>query len=135
MLFARRCRKDFKVPRVWVAVRRGHLGVSVEVVERLGGHLLFGRPEEILAWTSRIENGEAGVEHWVRSGTASPDGVPDLDGHLLPLAVQRGKRAFPVDESVIFRSGDRLYAAVDEDRRQEVAAGLRAAGWEPAVPA
>ena len=131
LLFARRCRKDFKVPRVWVAVRRGHLGVSQEVVHRLGGHLLFGRPEEIVAWTSRLESGEAGVESWVKAGKS--DGrLPDLDGLLLPLAVQRGKRAFPVDESASFRSGDRLYTAVVEERRREIAAGLREAGWEPA---
>lgn len=132
LLFARRCRKDFKVPRVWVAVRRGHLGVSQEVVRRLGGHLLFGRPEEIVAWTSRLESGEAGVESWVKAGKSSDGRLPDLDGLLLPLAVQRGKRVFPVDESVSFRSGDRLYAAVVEGRRQEIAAGLRETGWEPA---
>ena len=131
LLFARRCRKDFKVPRVWVAVRRGHIGVSQEVVHRLGGHLLFGEPEEILAWTSRLENGQAGVERWVRTGAASADGLPDLDGLLLPLAVQRGKRAFPMDESVAFRAGDRLYTAAVGGRSQEIAAGLREAGWEP----
>lgn len=132
LLFARRCRKDFKVPRVWVAVRRGHLGVSQEVVQRLGGHLLFGRPEEIVTWTSRLESGEAGVEGWVRAGKSSDGRLPDLDGLLLPLAVQRGKRVFPMDESVSFRTGDRLYTAVVEGRRQEIAAGLREAGWEPA---
>lgn len=131
LLFARRCRKDFKVPRVWVAVRRSHVGVSQEVVQRLGGHLLFGEPEEILAWMSRLESGEAGVEPWIKTGTTSSDGrLPDLDGLLLPLAVQRGKRVFPVDERVTFRPGDRLYTAVVEGRRQEIAAGLREAGWE-----
>ena len=132
LLFARRCRKDFKVPRVWVAVRRGHLGVSQEVVQRLGGHLLFGRPEEIMAWTSRLDSGEAGVESWVKAGKSSNGRLPDLDGLLLPLAVQRGKRVFPVDESVTVRSGDRLYIAVVEGRAQEIVAGLREAGWEPA---
>lgn len=130
LLFARRCRKDFKVPRVWVAVRRSHVGVSREVVRRLGGRLLFGGPEEIIAWTRRLESGQAGIESWVRTGTASLDGLPDLDGRLLPLAVQRGKRAFPVDESVTFRPGDLLYAAVAEGQQQAIAAGLRAAGWE-----
>jgi NhaP-type Na+/H+ or K+/H+ antiporter len=136
LLFARRCRKDFKVPRVWVAVRRAHVGVSQEVVQRLGGHLLFGEPEEILAWTSRLENGKARVEPWIKTPAASSDGhLPDLDGLLLPLVVQRGKRAFPVDERVTFRPGDRLFAALDEGRRQEIAAGLQATGWKPASAA
>lgn len=130
LLFARRCRKDFKVPRVWVAVRRGHLSVSQEVVQSLGGHLLFGQPEEIVDWTARLESGRAGVESWVRSGPATSDGLPDLDGSFLPLVVQRGRRAFPVDESITFRPGDRLYTAVAEEAGPETAAGLRNAGWE-----
>ena len=133
LLFARRCRKDFKVPRVWVAVRRAHVGVSEEIVQRLGGNLLFGGPEEILAWTSLLENGQASVEPWVKTGTGSSDGrLPSFDGLLLPLAVQRGKRAFPMDERITFRPGDRLYAAVVEGRRQEIAAGLHEAGWSEA---
>lgn len=129
LLFARRCRKDFKVPRVWVAVRRAHVGVSEEIVQRLGGNLLFGGPEEILDWTSRLESGQARVETWVKTGDGR---LPDLDGLFLPLSVQRGKRAFPMDERVTFRLGDRLYAAVVEGRRQEIAAVLREAGWSEA---
>jgi NhaP-type Na+/H+ or K+/H+ antiporter len=133
LLFARRCRKDYRVPRVWVAVRRSHVGVSQEVVWRLGGHLLFGDPEEILDWTSRLESGQASVQPWVKTGTTSLDGrLPDLDRLLLPLAVRRGKRSIPVDETVTFRPGDQLYTAIMGGRRQEIAEKLREAGWEPA---
>jgi hypothetical protein len=121
-----------------VAVRLGHLGVSEEVVRRLGGHLLFGGPEEILAWTRRLERGEARIERW--QVVASPVAVaspvsPDLDGLLLPLAVVRGKKVFPVDESVTLRRGDRLYAAITEERREEIKDRLQRAGWEHEVGA
>lgn len=132
LLFARRARKDFKVHRVWVAVRRGHLGVSGEVVRRLGGHLLFGGPADILAWTHRLEYGEAGLDRWQFEAALAEDRSsvsPDLDGLLLPLAVVRGKKIFPMDERVSFRQGDRLYAAVVADRREEVESWLRPAGW------
>lgn len=134
LLFARRARKDFKVPRVWVAVRRGHLGVSEEVVRRLGGHLLFGGPEEVVAWTRRLERGEAAVGSWQRSDPPpGADGGPvlaDFDGLLLPLALVRGRKVFPVDERVTFRRGDRLYAAIVEAKRDEVEQRLRREGWE-----
>jgi NhaP-type Na+/H+ or K+/H+ antiporter len=133
LLFARRARKDFKVPRVWVAVRLGHLGVSEEVVRRLGGHLLFGGPVEILAWTHLLESGEARIERWQAETSQAAEGSPgalDLDGLLLPLAVMRGKKVFPVDEGVTFRQGDRLYAAVAKERREDVEDRLRRAGWE-----
>lgn len=134
LLFARRARKDFKVHRVWVAVRRGHLGVSGEVVRRLGGHLLFGGPAEILAWTHLLERGEAGLERWTFEAPSAVEGrspvSPDLDGLLLPLAVARGKKVVPMDESVSFRQGDRLYAAVVADRREEIESWLRPSGWK-----
>jgi NhaP-type Na+/H+ or K+/H+ antiporter len=133
LLFARRARKDFKVHRVWVAVRRGHLGVSGEVVRRLGGHLLFGGPAEILAWTHRLERGEAGVELWHYEAPLVDERSPvspDLDGLLLPLAVVRGKKVFPMDESVSFRPGDRLYAAVTAGRREEIESWLQPSGWK-----
>ena len=133
LLFARRARKDFKVQRVWVAVRRGHLGVSGEIVRRLGGHLLFGGPAEILAWTHSLERGEAGLDLWQYEASLAEDRSPvspDLDGLLLPLAVVRGKKVFPMDESVSFRPGDRLYAAVLADRREEIESWLRTSGWK-----
>lgn len=133
LLFARRARKDFKVPRVWVAVRRGHLGVSEEVVRRLGGHLLFGGPAEVISWTRRLERGEARIESWRSAASPAADGspvAPDFDGLLLPLAVVRGKKVFPVDESVTFRRGDRLYAAVTADRSEEIESWLRPSGWQ-----
>jgi NhaP-type Na+/H+ or K+/H+ antiporter len=133
LLFARRARKDFKVPRVWVAVRRGHLGVSGEVVRRLGGHLLFGGPAEILAWTHLLERGEAGLDRWHYEASLTEDRSPvspDLDGLLLPLAVVRGKKVVPTDESVSLRQGDRLYAAVLKERRQEIESWLLPSGWK-----
>lgn len=126
LLFARRARKDFKVPRVWVAVRRGHLGVSEDIVRRLGGHLLFGGPEEILAWTRRLEIGEARIERWRSEGNLV---LPDLEG-VLPLAVAHGKKISPFDESVSFRRGDLLYAAVPQQQRSEIEDRLQRAGWE-----
>lgn len=131
LLFARRARKDFKVPRVWVAVRRGHLGVSEDVVRRLGGHLLFGGLAEILEWTRRLERGEAHIESWRSEASPAANGSPvspDADG-LLPLAVVRGKKVFPMDETVTFRRGDRLYAAVAERQREAAEDHLRSAGW------
>ena len=66
---ARRARKDFKTPRVWVALRSGHVGVEEENVLRLGGHVLFGGARRIPLWISRLERGAASVERWRRGGS------------------------------------------------------------------
>jgi NhaP-type Na+/H+ or K+/H+ antiporter len=132
LLFATRARKDFKVPQAWVAVRTGHLGVNEENVRRLGGHLLFGGPADLPDWNRRLERGEARIERFQPAASPTADGAPgspQLDG-LLTIAVERGKKVVPMDESVTFRRGDRLFAVVAEKRRVEIEEELRGAGWE-----
>ncbi|HSG39762.1 MAG TPA: cation:proton antiporter, partial [Thermoanaerobaculia bacterium] len=130
LLFARRARKDFKTPRVWVALRSGHVGVEEENVLRLGGHVLFGGARRIPLWISRLERGAASVERWQRGGQGSRVARELQD--LLPLAVRRGKKVFPVDEEVVFKEGDELYAVIATETRDEGHARLRDGGWTPA---
>jgi NhaP-type Na+/H+ or K+/H+ antiporter len=136
LLFARQARKDFKVPRVWVALRRGHLGVNAEAVHRLGGHVLFGRPRAIDLWTLRLEEGEAAVESWLYDGADPVSGTELMDGNLgsrlLPLAVSRSRRVSPVDEELSFQKGDQVCLAVAREGRTEALEGLRQRGWLPA---
>jgi NhaP-type Na+/H+ or K+/H+ antiporter len=129
LLFARQVRKDFKLLRVWAAVRQGHLSVTEGNVRQAGGHVLFGAPRNLGQWTHRLDQGAATVERWRQAGEG--EGTP-LPADALPLAVQRGRRALPVDEETACRQGDELYVAVDQDTRDEVGTSLRAAGWEPA---
>jgi NhaP-type Na+/H+ or K+/H+ antiporter len=134
LLFARRARKDFRVPRVWVALRREHLGITESNVERLGGHVLFGEPQNLGLWTYRLERGLAKLETWRLDGRDAAGaeivtrGLNDL---LLPMVVLRGKKAFPVDEDVSFRHGDDLCLAVLTEARAEAESRLRDEGWVP----
>ncbi len=134
LLFARRARKDFKVRHVWVAVRSGHLGVDEEVVQRLGGHVLFGAPQKLSLWIQDLEQGHASIEKW-RLDAGDPLLATALQQEsaagdaLLPLVYQRGRKVLPVDESVTFRKGDLLHAVVHGDRQAEISAWLRSKGW------
>ena len=130
LLFARRARKDFKTPRAWVALRSGHVGIDEETVRRLGGHVLFGGARRIPLWISRLEEGAAAVERWRRDGEGRREARQLED--VLPLAVRRGRRVFPVDEEVVFKEGDELYAVVAAESRSEAHARLRSGGWVPA---
>lgn len=129
LLFARQARKDFKVPRVWATVRRGHLSVDEENVRQLGGHVLFGAPRDVGRWTHLLDQGAVAVERWRRTG----DGPGELppDDLALPLAVRRGRRALPVDEETAFRRDDELHLAVVREARARIGETLREAGWAP----
>jgi NhaP-type Na+/H+ or K+/H+ antiporter len=134
LLFARRARKDFRTPRVWVALRSAHVGIDEETVLRLGGHVLFGRARRIPVWINRLERGAASVERWRRGGPGG-GAARELED-ALPLVVRRGKRVFPVDEEAAFKEGDELYVVVAAEARGQVHARLRAGGWIPAgIPA
>lgn len=132
LLFARRARKHFKVPRVWVSIRRGQLNVTPQMVLDLEGHVLFGKPRNIDLWNSRLERQGHGFDRWSRLGDVLSLEEMFHEGDLnryLPLVVQRGKRMLPIDEETVFRRNDVLYLAIWEQVREEVEKGLRDQSW------
>jgi NhaP-type Na+/H+ or K+/H+ antiporter len=137
LLFARRALKDYHAPRVWVALRREHLGVSAETVHRLGGHVLFGQSLEVQEWSYELEHGRGTMERWrlAAEPVSAPGGLADLvrEDALLPLLLIRGRKVRLVDERVTFRRDDVLCAAVRNERRAAVEEGLRRLGWTPAA--
>ena len=134
LLFARQAKKDFKAPQVWVALRRGHLGINEEAVHRFGGHVLFGEPQAVDLWALRLERGEAAVESWSYGGEKPYAGLvaADRDLRLLPLAVRRGRGVLPVDEALEVQKGDLLSLVIAREGRAEVLDWLAEQGWSPA---
>ncbi len=131
LLFARRAREQFKVPRVAVAVHRGRIGVSTGNVEELGGGTLFGAPQNLDLWVGRYERKEVRVERWRRApeapaGPGSPEASEDP---VLPLVLLRGGKAQPYDSRVQLRPGDEVAWAVVSERAAQAHAWLEAHGW------
>ena len=122
LLFARRARKDHRVPRGWVAVERGHIGIDAEAVRTAGAHVLFGAPQQLDLWLGRLATGEARPGWWrAARGGAALDGV-----EALPVAVRRGGGVMPVDEKRGRPdAGDAVYLVATA----QAASMLREAGW------
>ncbi len=138
LLFARRARKEFKVPRAWIALRRGHKSVTAKMVEAAGGNILFGEPRNIDLWMLRLERKSAAMECWRLPEPKQPpqpehgdSPAEDLDNLLLPLAVRRGKKILPVDEQLAYQKEDELFVIILNERRAQAAEWLRARGWQP----
>jgi Trk K+ transport system NAD-binding subunit len=131
LLFARQAKKDFKVPRVWVALRRGHLGIDETDVHRFGGQVLFGEPQAVDRWRLRLEQGDARIETWRYDGEKPSSGLAgeDLDLLVLPLAVRRGRSVLPAGEKLDFQKGDLVTLAVARQGREEVLRWLGGRGW------
>ncbi len=132
LVFAQKSLRSYGVPKVWVALRRGHLSVTPQMVQSAGAHLLFGKPRTLDLWSVRLERGTAALERW-QTEAASPESLSsnDADGFLLPLAVTHGEQTLPFDESTAEQSDGTCWLLIFEDRRQEAVAWLEQGGWQP----
>jgi NhaP-type Na+/H+ or K+/H+ antiporter len=89
-LFARAAHRDWKVEKVWAALRRDHVGVHDEMVQALGAHVLFGAPRSLNFWALRLERQVAAVERWRRpapeanAGNAGDAGEVGEVGDIVP---------------------------------------------------
>ena len=131
---ARRAHREFKVPQVWVALRKRGVQVSAEMVTRMGGYVLFGGPCRIDLWSQRLERGSASVEWWQRQpDTEASTRLTQLlsdrpQRSMIPLAVRRRSKVMPADDSTLLEAGDELALAVFHERRDEVPQWL-GKGW------
>ncbi len=136
LLFARRAREEFKVPAVWVALRRGHMSVTKGMVLDRGAGILFGEPKNIDLWILRLERSFASPARFKRVAPdeATEEEIKELHGDLenaiLPLAVRRGKKILPMDQDTLFRKGDELIALLLEESREKTETWLLGKGWK-----
>lgn len=137
LLYARAVRRDYKVSRVWVALRRGHENTNPGMVHDLGARVLFGQPRTLELWMLRLERGIARVERWQRGGPGGAEIArlePAAMNMILPLAVSRGSRVQPVDDATAFKKGDLLDVVIFDEKTAEAHRWLVANGWEVVAP-
>lgn len=138
VIFARRARKDYRVPRVWVSLRSGQENVTPKMVADFEGRVLFGRPVNVDFWTTALDRKQTAPEQWLRSGDTTDfqkDLTSDDDQLFLPMVLQRGKRRVVIDRTCSFRRDDVVWFALAPRRRDEAASRLRDRGWTPLEPA
>ena len=137
LLFAKKAREEYKVHRVWVALRSGHRMVTPEMVHHAGAGVLFAEPRNLDLWMVRLERGVGRHERWFRKKAGDRNAIeeignpPDADSVMLPLAVVRGKTVRPFTADLAFKRRDQLRVIINNDRRDEAEAWLTQMGWEP----
>jgi hypothetical protein len=137
LLFGKKAREDFKVPQVWLALRRGHQGVTPAMVEQIGAKVLFAEPRNLDLWMVRLERQIGQHQRWFRKRAGDQSAIeeigspPDPDSVMLPLAVVRSQSVLPFVADLSFKRKDQLHVIINEDRRDEAEAWLFQMGWEP----
>jgi len=137
LLFGKKAREEFKVPQVWIALRRGHQGVTPAMVEQIGARVLFAEPRNLDLWMVRLERQIGQHQRWFRKRAGDQSAIeeigspPDPDSVMLPLAVLRGHSVLPFVADLNFKRKDQLHVIINEERRDEAEAWLFQMGWEP----
>ena len=132
LLFARSAVEEFKVPFVFVAVRRDRLSVNPEIVKNAGAQVLFGIPRDLENWVERMHRNQASVESWkLVNKPAKENDVAryEFPRFVLPLVVQRGKQAFPANAGEELTRGDVVHFAIVQSKREEAEAWLGERDW------
>ena len=135
LMFARKAKSDYKVPRVYVAIQRGHAAVDGEMVAAIGGTVLFGDHADLELWSVRLRRGIAVVQGWTPSEAYRESGTPpgeipkEMQNVLLPVAVRREKTLELFDDRTKLREGDIVAWLVVTDRLDEAGSWLSSAGW------
>lgn len=144
LLFVQRARLEFKVPRCYVAMQRGHGAVGTNVLRPAGASLLFGQETDLENWSVRLRRGLAASERWLwRGGHPQPAGgqggavlrPPELFGACLPLVLERAAAPAPIDDATRLREGDAVHWLIFGERRDQVENWLTQRGWEPPTSA
>jgi len=143
LLFARKAREEFKVPRAYVGIQRDYGALNSEMVDEAGATVLFGEEADLELWSVRVRRGLVTVETWEPEDDST--GITDEDDQhirlpkearnlLLPLAITKGVTIAPLDDQARVRQGDRVHWALFEEQGGRARAWLREWGWRPSAP-
>ena len=139
ILFARKAREEYKVPRAYAAVQRGDAALNPDMVHDAGAGLLFADQTDLELWSVRIRREIAHIEQWkipeeLPEGERSGEPAPldrKVRNALLPMAVRKGQVVEPFDDRSRPSSNDVVLWLVFEERAEDAHAWLRDNGWEP----
>jgi NhaP-type Na+/H+ or K+/H+ antiporter len=64
LLFARKARQEYKVPKAYVAIQRGHGSINAQLVHEAGASVLFTDETDLELWSVRLRRELAQVQLW-----------------------------------------------------------------------
>ncbi len=130
LLFVRKAREEYKVPRALVGIRATDSRISPSMAYDAGATVLFGGPRNVQGWTARLAHSEAEIQSWewqpssdeptFRERMRTSLGEEGAD-RFLPMALERGGRLLPLDDQWEPRRGDLVFFAIHWDSDAKVA--------------
>jgi NhaP-type Na+/H+ or K+/H+ antiporter len=135
-LFASEATARFGVPKAYVALERGSIGLPRELLDRHGIHVVFDGPRDLERWNVRFRHGLASIGRFHFGEESTSEDVPmraNADPYLI-LAIERDERIEPMRQDFEPKQGDFATIAVLDEREGEALSALAAIGWTPHEP-
>jgi NhaP-type Na+/H+ or K+/H+ antiporter len=97
----------FGVERTFPALGHPSRGAGPRLLERVGGHIAFGRPIDVRSWEASLDEGTANfVVYRVRPGGSTR--ASQLPDSVVPIARTQGDTTEVVTADTTWRAGDEL---------------------------
>ncbi|MGD9601563.1 MAG: cation:proton antiporter [Gammaproteobacteria bacterium] len=136
-LFVRHAQESFDVPRAMIAVPPAAAGTGSGGRRKADVRVLFEAPHDIERWSVRLRHGDLLVEEFEFAKPATPgvaDDVPKAAAQRptelsVIVALQRGRRVFPMTTDLTPRPGDRALVALFDDEAERARDALARDGW------
>ncbi len=121
----------FGVERTFPALGQPSRGAGPRLLERVGGRIAFGRPLDVRAWESSIDDGTATfVTYRVPAG--GPTRASELPEDVVPVARVQGELVDIVNADLTWRAGDELVLL---SRMPDASLAMRTPAAPPSPPA
>jgi len=133
LLFARKCRQEYKVPHVYAVLQRANASLDAAMAGAEDVHVLGGVEIDLELWSVRVRRGRATASVWRR---ATDGGEPPLiteqwTSRLVPLVWRLGRRCGPVDETTRPVGELLVWWMIADEHADEARRWLADRGWEP----
>lgn len=128
--FAHRARREFRCPRVWVALGSDRSEVRPSMLERIDAARLFGQVFDVSAWNHRVEHGRALLQTWEpREGKNSTTALELSPDSALALVWKGRERSQPFSGPEAPYRRPSLVVLAAERNANQVEDLLTGAGW------
>jgi NhaP-type Na+/H+ or K+/H+ antiporter len=132
-LFASEATVRFGVPKAYVALESGSIGLPREMLDRHGIHVAFDGPRDLERWNVRFRHGLASLGRFRFEEDAVTEEAPPrvrADPYLI-LTIERDERIEPMRQDFEPKEGDFATIAVHEEHEAEALSALASIGWTP----
>jgi Trk K+ transport system NAD-binding subunit len=130
-LFAQKAKRDGKVHHLNVNLKSGSDGITLEMLDKLGAKLLFGRTRDLELWSLRLKQEDAELQTRQLIANARNQDLNDnsMDNLVLPFVLNSNQEVLPMNDGIKLKTSDRVTFIVNLRRKKEVSDWFEKNGW------